>query len=64
MDEENEWIDRKLVGVEYPGDIRNADEMIKTLGGIVNISKVCTISSAKYPKRNILSIIYRFIFNF
>lgn len=51
MDEEdNEWFDKKIVAIEYPGDVRNPDEMIKTLGGIVNISKVCTISTGEIPK--------------
>lgn len=35
--------DRDLVGVEYPGCVKNVDNMIKTLGGLTNISKVvCT----------------------
>ncbi|XP_031623492.1 general transcription factor 3C polypeptide 5-like [Contarinia nasturtii] len=32
--------DRNLVGVEYPGRVENADNMVKTLGGLTNISKV------------------------
>lgn len=32
--------DRDLVGVEYPGCVKNVDNMIKTLGGLTNISKV------------------------
>lgn len=32
--------DRDLVGVEYPGRVENVDNMIKTLGGLTNISKV------------------------
>lgn len=32
--------DIDLVGVEYPGRVENVDNMIKTLGGLTNISKV------------------------
>ncbi|XP_055315965.1 general transcription factor 3C polypeptide 5 [Sitodiplosis mosellana] len=32
--------DRDLVGVEYPGRVVNPDNMVKTLGGLTNISKV------------------------
>lgn len=32
--------DRDLVGVEYPGRVLNPDKMVKTLGGLTNISKV------------------------
>lgn len=32
--------DRELVGVEYPGRVVNVDNMIKTLGGLTNLSKV------------------------
>lgn len=33
-------MDVKLVAIEYPGAVKNPDEAIRTLGGIVNISKV------------------------
>lgn len=46
-DEHIDWADRKLVGIEYPGDVRNPDAMIRTLGGIVNISKVCKVPAVK-----------------
>lgn len=36
--------DRDLVGVEYPGRVENVDNMIKTLGGLTNISKVVSYS--------------------
>lgn len=32
--------DRNLVGVEYPGRVENVDNMVRTLGGLTNISKV------------------------
>lgn len=32
--------DRDLVGVEYPGRVENVENMVKTLGGLTNISKV------------------------
>lgn len=35
--------DRDLVGVEYPGRVENVDNMIKTLGGLTNFSKVVNI---------------------
>lgn len=37
--------DRDLVGIEYPGRVENVDNMIKTLGGLTNISKVVSHSS-------------------
>lgn len=37
---EMEIEDRDLVGVEYPGRVVNPDNMIKTLGGLNNISRV------------------------
>lgn len=37
---EMEFEDKDLVGVEYPGRVVNADNMIRTLGGLTNISKV------------------------
>lgn len=41
--------DRNLVGVEYPGCVKNVDNMIKTLGGLTNISKVvCTNKNSVY----------------
>lgn len=36
--------DRDLVGVEYPGRVLNPDKMVKTLGGLTNISKVVSKS--------------------
>lgn len=30
----------ELIGLEYPGRVENADNMLKTLGGLNNISKV------------------------
>lgn len=33
-------INKKLVAIEYPGLVENKDNMIKTLGGLSNISKV------------------------
>lgn len=38
MNTEN--INNKLVAIEYPGIVKNVDYMVKTLGGIENISKV------------------------
>lgn len=32
--------ERKLIAVEYPGEVKNIDNMIRTLGGLTNISKV------------------------
>lgn len=32
-----------LVGLEYPGRVENVDNMLKTLGGVNNISKVVII---------------------
>lgn len=32
--------DRDLVGIEYPGRVENVDNMIKTIGGLTNLSKV------------------------
>lgn len=37
--------DRDLVGVEYPGRVLNPDKMVKTLGGLTNISKVVSRST-------------------
>lgn len=37
--------DRDLVGIEYPGRVVNVDNMIRTLGGLTNISKVVGIFS-------------------
>lgn len=39
--------DRDLVGVEYPGCVKNVDNMIKTLGGLTNISKVVCIKQSE-----------------
>lgn len=35
--------DRNLVGIEYPGRVENVDNMIKTIGGLTNLSKVVCI---------------------
>lgn len=35
--------DRNLVGIEYPGRVENVDNMIKTIGGLTNFSKVVRI---------------------
>lgn len=35
-----ENIDREFVAIEYPGLVENQDNMIETLGGLFNISKV------------------------
>lgn len=35
MDQEKE-----LIGMEYPGRVINIDNMIKSLGGLTNVSKV------------------------
>lgn len=32
--------ERNLIGVEYPGRVENVDNMIRSLGGLTNISKV------------------------
>lgn len=32
--------DRNLIGIEYPGRVENVDNMIKTIGGLTNFSKV------------------------
>lgn len=37
--------DRDLVGIEYPGRVENVDNMVKTLGGLTNISKVVSFSA-------------------
>lgn len=43
--------DRDLVGVEYPGCVKNVDNMIKTLGGLTNLSKVVGIEKSKRMKQ-------------
>lgn len=35
-----ENIGKRLVAIEYPGVVQNENNMIKTLGGLPNISKV------------------------
>lgn len=32
--------DRDLIGLEYPGRVENVDNMVKTIGGLTNLSKV------------------------
>lgn len=32
--------ERNLIGIEYPGRVENVDNMIRSLGGLTNISKV------------------------
>lgn len=39
-----EVVDRNFVAVEYPGRVENVDNMIRTLGGLTNISKVVNFS--------------------
>lgn len=38
-----EHINRNILGIEYPGIVKNDDYMLKTLGGLTNISKVVSI---------------------
>lgn len=35
--------DRKFICVKYPGNVINSDKAIETLGGIGNISTVCSL---------------------
>lgn len=43
---------RDLVGVEYPGCVKNVDNMVKTLGGLTNISKViCNMDKKRLDLR-------------
>lgn len=39
--------DRDLVGIEYPGRVVNVDNMVKTLGGLTNISKIVSVTSCQ-----------------
>lgn len=41
--------DRDLVCVEYPGIVKNIDTVIKTLGGMSNISKVRRKAITYFP---------------
>lgn len=36
-------VDNDLLCVEYPGRVENADNAVRTLGGLTNISKVVNI---------------------
>lgn len=44
--------DRDFVGVEYPGCVKNVDNMVKTLGGLTNISKVVGIEEIGEKKNS------------
>lgn len=48
--------DRDLVGVEYPGCVKNVDNMIKTLGGLTNISKVVCIKQSKMTEKKVFGL--------
>lgn len=51
--------DRDLIGVEYPGRVENIDNMVKTLGGLNNISKVVIdLSIYKTESKNLINVLW------
>lgn len=39
--------EKELIAMEYPGRVLNIDNMIKSLGGLANISKVVSYNRKK-----------------
>lgn len=48
-------LNKRLWAIEYPGLVQNKDNMIKTLGGIANISKVNSNWCSETKKNGIYS---------
>lgn len=44
LDDSDNFDRCKITTVEYPGMVKDTDKMIKTLGGIPDISTVCMYS--------------------